>query len=1240
MNKRSKAEYGNRNPRGILQFLSGFAVIFISIAIGQELTINQSPLVLGGGVRPNVFVMIDDSESMDREFQTDFNSVASFYWVPVSKRTSWGIAGRKPMPPGLMEGYTFGEGSCGGRRITVFVHMFNQDNRSGGGCSIEQSPRAAKIDWRFYSSSQNFLYYDPLIDYEPWSEFPQANFYAARANPIPRTSGYSKKKNLTGFRYAVWHDTLGYEADEKGQPMGPGSVTMGSNGKVDVWDDHIIYTVGSASLTAVNHTHDYDTIKHSVECERYDILSDPPYQDCFGVERESLSAEAVDTYGRSIEETQQNVANWYQYHRRRMFTMKSAIDFLLDQASNYQVSLDVFNSDSKRFYPAPSPDANLEARRAHNLRIKRAFLADNRLVRSTPLRRSLERIGNYYLGDLPGHNSPISSACQQNFAMIFTDGRGNGPPPINSFISDNDKDDAIDTLADVARHYYLRDLSDLENRVPSSSFNPNTHQHMVTFTISFGQTGDLVDTDGDGWPNPPLTEDSRWRLPNNSPIAEAMDDLWHAAYNSRGAYVSARNRLEIIKGLERFIIHIGQGSGSVVPLASSTSSLREGALLFRASFDSEKWSGELDAYEIDSLNRIKSAQKWRASSVLDSQHYSRERTLLTARENETDSISNLHFNTGVAFRFPANFRDPSAEELTEEAALSLVRDAPDSVGEDEADRDERLQDYGQKLVGYLRGSRDEEGADKLFREREHVLGDIVNSKARFVGSGSSSGVVNISPSYVDFLSTIKEREPMLYVGSNDGFLHGFSARTGRELIGYIPAGLLAKAPDLALKNYSHKFFVDGSPTVVDSEITLSSGGEKQWRTVLASGIGAGGRSVFALDITEPAEFSESNADDIVLWEFSEKDDADMGFSYSAPQIVKLENGNWAAVFGNGFASRDPTRQIKGSGQAVLFVLDLSTGNLLRKISTKTGTFDSPNGLATPVLIDANNNGSVDTAYAGDLKGNLWKFDLSDTSPSVWKIEQGTEDNPAPLFVTRVGQPISSQPTVTRHPDALGGVMIYFGTGKFIESADGEINSQPNQSVYGIWDNNRGVTTTIPLSSLLTQNILSQELSGLRSSDGHTVRTVSNRSIDWGTHRGWRLPLVSQTIDGVANSLNFGERQISAPQLRQGRVFFSTFQPQSDSCGSVGRSFLMQLDYRNGGQPQEPVFDLNGDDKFTVEDGLVAGVAQGGGALGAAVLLRSGENISALVSGWEEGVLETPVKSRPTLHGRQSWRQLE
>ena len=85
MNKRSKAEYGNRNPRGILQFLSGFAVIFISIAIGQELTINQSPLVLGGGVRPNVFVMIDDSESMDREFQTDFNSVASFYWVPVSK---------------------------------------------------------------------------------------------------------------------------------------------------------------------------------------------------------------------------------------------------------------------------------------------------------------------------------------------------------------------------------------------------------------------------------------------------------------------------------------------------------------------------------------------------------------------------------------------------------------------------------------------------------------------------------------------------------------------------------------------------------------------------------------------------------------------------------------------------------------------------------------------------------------------------------------------------------------------------------------------------------------------------------------------------------------------------------------------------------------------------------------------------------------------------------------------------
>ena len=1221
-----------------------FIVSVVSrLAGAQDLTINQSPLVLGGGARPNVFLMIDNSESMDRSFQTDEHSVASLYWVPVSKRSDWGVGGGKPSPPGLMAGYTFNTGSCGGRRITTFVHMFDSDNRSQGGCSIERAPIAAQIDWRFYSAGQNYLYYDPNIDYEPWKDYPAASFFAARANPIAGTSGYSKLRNLSGFLYAQWQDTLGFKADENGQPTGPSSVTMGGNGVVDLWDDHILYRTDDSQIVATQILNDFDTIIAAEECVRAEILANPPYQDCFGVtsEVEIITDGARDDYGRTIEETQQNIANWYQYHRRRIYTMKSAISWFLDQSDNYQIIFDVLNTNSKRFYPAPPADASLEERVAHNSQIRKAFLTDNALVRSTPLRRSLERMGDYYLGKLGRHSSPISSACQQNFSLLFTDGRGNGKPPRSRFITDNDGDGALNRLADVARHFYVRDLSELENRVPPSSFNPNTHQHMVTFTVSFGQTGDLVDTNGDGWPNPPLAESDPWRFPDSNAIAEAMDDLWHAAYNSRGAYVSARNRRELIEGIERFMVVIGQGAGSVVPLASSSTSLREGVLLFRASFDSEAWSGELDAYELGTAGTVSATSKWRASQVLNGQNYNSGRALLTARPgiNETDHVP--YYNRGIALRFPENFRSPQPSELTEQAALSLVRDAPPAAGaESESERDERYAEFGKKMVDYLRGKRDEEGEEGLFRARAHLLGDIVNSKARYVDNGPNSGAVNTKTSYIEFLSTIKDREPMVYVGSNGGFLHGFSALTGRELIAYMPASLIKKVPDLASKTYSHRFYVDGSPTVVDSEIALSPGSLPQWRTVLASGLGAGGRAIFALDITKPGEFSEDAAEQTVLWEFSERDDADMGYSYSAPQIVKLESGQWAAVFGNGFASREPGAEIKGSGEAVLFILDLATGKLLRKISTEEGEADQPNGMATPVLIDTDSNGAVDTAYAGDLHGNLWKFDLSASAPSAWRIEQGSTTRPLPLFVTQDEQPISSQPTVAQHPEGLGGVMLYFGTGKYVELVDSEIDTQKTQALYGIWDKDVGESSVIAQTSLLSQDILTQEMSRLRASEGHIVRTVSNRPIDWSRHRGWRLPLLPKTIEGHANSSNFGERQISAPQLRQGRVFFSTFQPHSDSCGSVGRSFLMQLDYSNGGQPQEPTFDLNGDGEFTDEDGLVAGVAQGGGALGAAILLRSGEDLSALASGWEEGVLQTPVKSRPTLFGRQSWRQLE
>ncbi len=146
------------------------------------------------------------------------------------------------------------------------------------------------------------------------------------------------------------------------------------------------------------------------------------------------------------------------------------------------------------------------------------------------------------------------------------------------------------------------------------------------------------------------------------------------------------------------------------------------------------------------------------------------------------------------------------------------------------------------------------------------------------------------------------------------------------------------------------------------------------------------------------------------------------------------------------------------------MLDIQTGVVIRELVVPDV---AGNGLSSPTLIDADGDGFVDTAYAGDLNGNLWKFDLASTSPAAWSVAYGG----LPLFQTAmangVRQAITTAPEVGRHPE--GGVMVYVGTGRLFSTADG--SDTTTQAVYGIWDNDWAVTAVpVGIAQLLPQQL--------------------------------------------------------------------------------------------------------------------------------------------------------------------------
>lgn len=666
-------------------------------------------------------------------------------------------------------------------------------------------------------------------------------------------------------------------------------------------------------------------------------------------------------------------------------------------------------------------------------------------------------------------------------------------------------------------------------------------------------------------------------------------------------------------------------SGAAAAVAMTSGSVTAGGKIYQGQFNSSDWSGDMIAYNTDATTGAITTVAWQAGTVINSQNYDTGRKIITYKPSTA---------SGIPFRWPANPASPTSTELDTSQTTALTSN-PSLDGTNPSDT-------GANRLNYLRGQTGING----FRPRLiSVLGDIVNSAPSYVGAPAFNYPDNLeAASYYAFRSAYSSRAPMIYVGANDGMLHGFDATTGQEKLAYVPSKVYPNLAQLTSPNYNHRYYADGSPTVVD---TFYSGA---WHTTLVASLGGGGQGLYALDVTNPSTFSEANAGSIVKWEYN---DADLGYVYGQPSIVKLNTGQWAAVFSNGYNNSEADGTASTTGYAYLYIVDIGTGQLIKKISTKAGSVATPNALATPTLVDANGDGTVDYAYAGDLQGNMWKFDLCNannqgvcaSNTNGWAVAFGTSTTPLPLFTARDAsnnpQPITSSAEVTRFYSG-DGYQLFFGTGKYLEN--GDIATTGTQTFYSVWDKGLSPSTISGRSVLQEQTITTTT-----TVSGNEYRTTSSNAVAWdglvpgGTMRGWYMDLPAS-----------GERVVSDPALYDNRVLFTTLIPNATACSGGGDGWLMELDSVTGAALGGATFDVDGNGVVNTDDNLgTPGVYASGvkkSSIPSAVRMQKnpggpgGGSMNKWTSMSKKNTttntsLENELNSLPPIQNRSSWRQI-
>ncbi|MTW12824.1 hypothetical protein GM658_19640 [Pseudoduganella eburnea] len=899
---------------------------------------------------------------------------------------------------------------------------------------------------------------------------------------------------------------------------------------------------GKAGTCQAKKTDTYQYVRY-YNWSRVDIVSGttfpakaPTRTDCAGT---------ICTYA----EEMANFATWYAWYRTRTQMTKSSIGLAFKDVRGLPVDSDPndfsFTHARVGFTTINNPAALKLNIQPFDSSQKGSFYTNLYAFNpngGTPLRGSLKSLGEMYAGNTSVYADPVQYSCQKNFTIMATDGYWNDD---NFKMADQDGDpDTVtkpsydklataDTLADVAYYYYHTDLrtncsrtsADLctDNVAPSGS-NPDVddvakHQHMTTFTIGLGVDGTL-----DYDPNYKTSKSGdyfdikqgvlNWPAPSaNAP--ETIDDLWHAAVNGRGTYFSAQNPASLVSGLRTALRSIDSVTGAGAAAATSNLQPTSGDNgFFMATYRTVKWDGEVSAYTQDLETGVLSdAPVWQAGALL-------QQKIATSGDSDTRVIYTANGSNGSMTR--TLFKSGTGGMTSAQLALFDARRLSQASGWTTSQTQAATAD---SLVNYLRGQDRNEDQDRdqtygtyqrLYRDREKVLGDIVHAQPVYV----KAPPYDYDDGYATFKANNAERAAMLYVASNDGMLHAFDATTGQESWAFVPPQVLPDLWRLADINYSnsHRYYLDGPVSVTDAKVGNT------WKTVLIGALGKGGRGYYALDVTNPASPQ-------MLWEFTAANNANVGYSYGTPFITKRSDGTWVAVVTSGYNNiPEGTKYATADGGGYVFVLSLVDGHVLSTIAAGSPSTTSPSGLSRLNLmtVDFSTNNTAVVAYGGDLNGVMWRFNLN-TGTATKLADLGS------------GKPITSAPEVGEITYANTKYRgVFFGTGRYLGS--GDLSSTAAQTLYGIKDTGSN-TVDDPATQLVQQTVTTTGGS----------RSITSNVVPWNTKSGWYVNLPDS-----------GERATAEPELFFGTLLFTTTVPSVSACQPGGYGWLYAIDFMTGG----------------------------------------------------------------------------
>jgi Tfp pilus tip-associated adhesin PilY1 len=1034
--------------------------------------------------------------------------------------------------------------------------------------------------------------------------------------------------------------------------------------------------------------------------------------------------QTVRTYAQEM----QNFANWYQYYRsHNLMALAGTSQAFMKLPTDFRVNFATLNDNSGTPIYTTVNNFDTGTGGANQRETFLRTLYEQPVPNSgTPSRRALGNVGKW-LAQAPNTGAPWGMtpaeaaaptnsglsflSCRQNYTVFVTDGdwssgSGTTPSPSVGNADGNDgpkitgpnsqsyqytkaapyKDSYSDTLADVAMYYWMNDLqtvTGMDNNVPTNGTDPAFWQHMNTFAVGLGVQGTLNfpgDLSG-------LQSGTKsWGDPSSS-VGNRIDDLWHAGINGHGGYLSASDPVDFANSLASTLFNIvnaTQASSAVSINTQQAGQVKSGTQAYLASYHPNGWWGELVAEPlvVDSTGAltIGSTANWNASCVLTG-------GACPSMGVNASGVANVN----VAVQAPA-----SRAILSWDGSQGVPFEWTNLTGPQQTLLD-GSDGQGANRLDYLRGGRSNEGsAATALRQRSNVLGDIVNSSPVWVGPPSTSYSntwsdqlytaatipenIGTVQTYGAFMTAKATRTHVVYVGANDGLLHGFRAgendtsgtyqgtnNDGKEVLAYIPNEALLKINQYASQNYNHQFFVDATPGAGD--IFYGS----QWHTWLAGGLGAGGKAVYVLDITDPTNFSETNASSLVIKELSANSltcsnvascSDDMGYVYGTPIIRRMHDGNWAVIWGNGYNSQNGTAAIFiasiNSTSGAWTVYELNTG--YDASNDPTGQ-NRPDGIGYVSSADLDGDHVVDYLYAGDLFGNVWRFDVTSDSASNWQVSKFGGGVVQPVFSSQntsgTAQPITTSIQVVSIPQPSGAprVLLSYGTGKMLEPND-QTPNPATQTIYGVWDwdmagwnaVSSAQYATLTGTQTITRSTLQQQtVTGTYDAAGNTYtgngtgyRTLSNNTVCWKGSTSCS-PAASNSKYGWYLDLPItGEEIVFNPTIAFGVFLVNTFIPSSVSnltCSDQSSSgFTMALNPTNGGTLQGSFF-ANAQGNFvTINGQVVSGMAQN--AVGTpSIVTYGGQPYMVNQTGGGQGKVAPISPPSGGIGGRATWVQL-